>query len=156
MDESETLCNRVAMQVNGQILALGHTLELKTAFFLGFVLRVQLKKNASSQNVHQVKEFIVTMFERSELREAFGVRTLCFLLTVSLICIFENVLLFKTELCYMVHEAKPVWSEVFRKILHIETANRDTVSSISVSESSLDDIFFSIGTAIKSINALPT
>lgn len=74
MDEAETLFNRVAIQVNGEIFALGHARELKTVFILDFIINVQLRENVSAKNVKRLKEFIRATFTRAELREEFGVR----------------------------------------------------------------------------------
>lgn len=151
MDEAETLCNRVAIQVNGQIFALGRSHELKTAFSPGFVITVQLKPNTSSQNVRHVKEFIKTTFESAKLRDTFGVITIFdFPVTVWMI----DLWLFQTKLCYVVQDSKPVWSRVFRKLLQIEQSNKRLVSSVSVTETSLVDILLQIKTMLTSFEEL--
>lgn len=74
VDETETLCNRLAIQNNGEMYAIGHNQELKTAFSLGFVINIELKADSSLNNSLLVKAFIESSFNRPELRETFGVR----------------------------------------------------------------------------------
>lgn len=73
MDECQTLCNRIAIQSNGEIYAIGNELELKTTFSLGFVINVQLTDEALIEEVVQVKAFVMASFEQAKLREDRGV-----------------------------------------------------------------------------------
>lgn len=76
MEESEALCTKLAIMVNGRFKCLGSTQHLKSKFGQGFVLTVKLKRTTSegdekddmNDERNQVKEYVEQEFTGAELK----------------------------------------------------------------------------------------
>lgn len=58
MEECEALCNRLAIMINGSIIAIGATEQLKHKFQAGFNLNIKLNPERSEENVKRIKNMI--------------------------------------------------------------------------------------------------
>ncbi|XP_043460752.1 phospholipid-transporting ATPase ABCA1-like [Leptopilina heterotoma] len=58
MEECEALCNRLAIMINGSIIAIGATQQLKHKFEAGFNINVKLNPERTEENVRSIKNLI--------------------------------------------------------------------------------------------------
>ncbi|XP_067138203.1 LOW QUALITY PROTEIN: phospholipid-transporting ATPase ABCA3-like [Centruroides vittatus] len=70
MDECETLCNRIAIMVNGQFRCLGAMQHLRAKYGQGFTLIVKVKRSSSEERIANVKRFIESSFPSAVLKDA--------------------------------------------------------------------------------------
>lgn len=149
-DEFETLCDRVAIQNNGDFICIGSNAELKTLCSSGVILNVCIRRDALREHVLQVKSRIMGSFQQVQLRDEFEVKNTHF--------IFKNIIYvlklsnsFQNQLEYVIREDKLVWSNIFRKILQIQADFGNIMLSLYAFESSLEDTFLEIATELQKI-----
>ncbi|XP_071044386.1 phospholipid-transporting ATPase ABCA3 [Parasteatoda tepidariorum] len=71
MEESEALCSRLAIMVNGRFRCLGSIQQLKSKFGQGYTLIIKLQKEASdnTQSIDLIKSLIVSKLPGAELKD---------------------------------------------------------------------------------------
>ncbi|XP_007951392.1 phospholipid-transporting ATPase ABCA3-like [Orycteropus afer afer] len=71
MEESEALCTRLAIMVNGKFKCLGNPQYLKNKFGSGYTLLAKIKKNMPLVQLQALKTFIETTFPDSSLKHEY-------------------------------------------------------------------------------------
>ena len=73
MDETEALCTRIGLMVNGELKCLGSLQHLKSRYGEGYSLLVKLgvdkRSDLISTNEENLIEFLLDSFENAELKE---------------------------------------------------------------------------------------
>ena len=121
MEESEALCTRLVIMVNGEFCCLGGLQHLKSKFGSGYTLHVKVTANdeaSGDKNVESVKTFIEKNLSGSVLQEAH-----------------------QGLLEYQVPSGAASWSQIFR--LLDELQNTALIDDYSISQTSLDQVFLS-------------
>jgi ABC-type multidrug transport system ATPase subunit len=66
MDETEALCTKIGIMVNGELKCIGSLQHLKSRYGDGYTLLVKI---ALKTNLNEFIKFILNSFEKSELKE---------------------------------------------------------------------------------------
>ncbi|GBN21313.1 hypothetical protein AVEN_108175-1 [Araneus ventricosus] len=76
MEESEALCNRLAIMVNGRFRCLGSIQQLKTKYGEGYTLIIKMKREDqdNAQSIGAIKAHIESSLQGANLNPAGGTR----------------------------------------------------------------------------------
>ena len=58
MEECEALCNRLVIMVNGELVCIGASQELKQRFGAGYDIHIQLNPSRTDEDVNSIKKII--------------------------------------------------------------------------------------------------
>jgi ATP-binding cassette subfamily A (ABC1) protein 3 len=58
MEECEALCNRLAIMVNGKLVCIGPSQELKQRFGAGYDIQIKMNPEKAKNQIQNVKDYI--------------------------------------------------------------------------------------------------